>query len=224
MDALIFDFDGVVVDSEPVHFACFHQVLASVGVDLRKEDYYSKYLGYDDRDCFAHVLADNGKPADEKLIAKLTARKTQCVQHAFHHSIQPLPGVLDLLQQATAAGVPKAICSGALRAEIELAAQTVGALEHFQAIVSAEEVAHGKPDPEGYRLSLSRLSSVLGRSLRAERCLVIEDAPAGILAAHGAGMKVLAVATSYPPAELAQAERIVPSLESVTLDVLRKIC
>jgi HAD superfamily hydrolase (TIGR01509 family) len=220
MDGLIFDFDGVIVDSEPIHLAGFQQVLAGEGIQLTRQQYYRHYLGYDDHDCFVAILRDRGRQAGPEQVARMTARKTELVQRMLAQSIQPLPGARELILAAAGAGVAMAICSGALRAEIELAARTVGVWEHFQAIVSAQDVSAGKPDPQGCRLALDRLREATRRPLEAARCVVIEDAPAGIEAAKRAGMAVLAVATSYPPGQLAQADHVVHQLIEVDLPLL----
>ena len=223
LDALIFDFDGVVVDNEPVHLRCFQQVLQPLGVELTRADYYARYLGYDDHDCFATVLRDQGRDYTEALLAELTERKTLAIKRAYAESVQPQPGAVELIRSAAAAGLPLAVCSGALRDEIDLAARTVGVADCFRLIVSAADVARGKPDPEGYRLALNRLTGACGRTLAAGRCVVVEDAPAGIQAAKGAGMNVLAVTTSYPAADLAAADRIVNSLADVSLQTLEEL-
>jgi len=223
VDALIFDFDGVVVDSEPVHLACFQRVLATIGVALTREDYYEKYLGFDDHDCFAAAARAAGADVTEERIAELTAAKTDLVRRAFAESVQPMPGAVELIRSAAAAGVPVGVCSGALREEIVQAARAVGVLEHFATIVSAEDVPRGKPDPAGYRLALDRLARAAGRPLRAGRCVVVEDAPAGIDAARGAGMRVLAVTSSYPAEALQAAERVVDSLADVKLPELDEL-
>jgi beta-phosphoglucomutase len=223
LDALICDFDGVVVDSEPVHLACFREVLASVGIELTTDAYYTDYLGYDDHDCFEAVGRDNDRPFTEDEIADMTTAKTALCQRVFGESVQALPGAVELIAAATAAGIPVGVCSGALRDEIELAARTVGVLEHFQILVAARDVQKGKPDPEGYHLARENLSEAVGRPLAAERCVVIEDSPAGIDAAVGAGMRVLAVTNSYAADALTAAHRIVDSLADVTVDVLREL-
>jgi beta-phosphoglucomutase len=223
MDAVIFDFDGVVVDSEPVHFAGFRDVLATLGLDLKLEDYYDKYLGYDDHDCLLIAARDRGVELSERQIADLTAAKTDLVQRAFRESIQPLPGAVTLIRAIAAAGVPMAICSGALRDEIILAGRTVGVLDCFQAIVAAQDVKRGKPDPQGYLAARSLLARAAGKDLRPRRCIVVEDSPAGIEAARAAGMKVLAVATSYRPNHLAKADRVVASLADVTFAQLQEL-
>ena len=223
MDALIFDFDGVVVDSEPVHLVCFQRVLETVGVELSESDYYDKYLGYDDRDCLRIAARDAGLDLDAERIARLTAEKTVLVQRAFAEAIQPLPGAVELIRAAAAAGVALAVCSGALREEIELASRALGVLECFRTIVPAEDVARGKPDPEGYLKVRERLAAVTGREILPARCVVVEDSPAGIDAARAAGMKVLAVTNSYSRERLNAADRVVDSLAEVTPESLGEL-
>ena len=223
MDALLFDFDGVVVDSEPIHLECFQHVLRQWGVELSEEDYYEKYLGYDDQDCLRVASRDAGVDLDAPTIARLTAEKTVLVQRAFAESIQPLPGAVVLIRAAAEAGVPLAVCSGALREEIVLASRTIGVLECLQTIVAAEDVTRGKPDPEGYLRAREQLASLTGRDLDPARCVVVEDSPAGIEAARGAGMKVLAVTNSYPRARLGAAHRVVDALANVTVESLDEL-
>ena len=225
MDALIFDFDGVVVDSEPVHLAGFQQVLTAEGINMSHDDYYEKYLGFDDYDCFKAVAADNDVEFTDAKVRQLTEAKTQLVLKEFRTSVQPLPGAVELIRQAASGGAPMAICSGALRREIELASESVGIRDCFQIIVAAEDVHRGKPDPEGYRLALLRLSQYAPSGPEPGRTVVIEDSPAGIEAAGSLGMKVLAVSTSYPATELTAANRIVASLTEVTpADLDKMIC
>lgn len=223
MDAILFDFDGVIVDSEPIHLAAFQQVLGQQGLTLSREDYYSRYLGYDDRDCFGAVGRDKGKPFAAKQIAEMTAAKTQIVQDALAESIQAMPGAVELISAAAEASVPLAICSGALRGEIVQAARTVGVLGMFPTIIAAEDVQRGKPDPQGYRLAAEALSADLARPVRHERCVVVEDSPAGIEAGKALGMKVLAVTNSYEAQVLAAADRVVDSLAEVTLESLETL-
>lgn len=223
MDALIFDFDGVVVNSEPVHFACFKQVLAEEGIELTSDEYYGKYLGFDDFDCFDRAMAEHARQLGPRRILDLIARKTACVKEQYARGIELMPGAMDLILSARAADIPTAVCSGALRREIELAAKNAGVWDCFHAVVSAEDVEHSKPDPEGYRQALSKLCRLTGRALCADRSIVIEDSPAGIAAAHAAGMKVVGLTGSRPAAELSQADRVVASLADVTIAKLEEI-
>ena len=223
MDAVIFDFDGVVVDSEPAHFAGFREVFDSIGLALGRDDYYDKYLGYDDHDCLLVAARDRGVQLSERQIAELTAAKTALVQRMFRESIEPLPGAVELIRSLAGADVPLAICSGALREEIVLASRTVGVLDCFRAIVAAEDVSRGKPDPEGYLAARRLLAEVTGRDIRPKRCVVIEDSPAGIAAGRGAGMHALAVATSYDADQLTDADRVSESLADIVVADLRDI-
>ncbi len=223
MDALIFDFDGVVVDSEPLHLKCFQKLLAGRGVELTREAYYSKYLGFDDHDVFTAVMRDSGAACNEQEIAQLIAAKTELIKKVFAESVDPLPGAVELIAGAATNGTPVAVCSGALRDEITLAAKAIGVQEHFIAIVSAEDVRRGKPDPEGFRLALERLRAACRRELAVRQCVVVEDSPAGIEAAKSAGMKVLAVTNSYPAEALQAADRVVDSLADVSVASLEEL-
>ncbi len=220
LDAIIFDFDGVVVDSEPIHLACFRGVLAKRGIELTSEDYFTRYVGFDDHDCFAHVLADNGREVLEPEIRAMTAEKTVLVKQALSRSIRPLPGALELMRAARSAGAGVAICSGALREEIQIAGRAVGALELVDVLVSAEDVSRGKPDPQGYRLALRLLGEKRPVRPSPSACYVVEDAPAGVEAAKAAGCKVIAVTNSYNRQALAGADVVVEALTEVRLEEL----
>jgi len=225
LDALIFDFDGVVVDSEPVHLAAFQEILNLEGIAMSHDDYYEKYLGFDDYDCFKAVAADNETAFTDAEVRQLTEAKTQLVLKQFQTSVQALSGAVELIRQAASDGLPMAICSGSLRQEIELASEAIGVRDYFQVIVAAEDVHKGKPDPEGYRLALLQLAQYAPAGPEPGRTVVIEDSPAGIEAAGALGMKVLAVSTSYTASELTGADRIVASLADITpADLEEMVC
>ncbi len=219
-DALLFDFDGVVIDSEPIHLACFRAVLAERGIPLTDEDYYARYVGFDDHDCFEAVFRDNGREAGADEIATMTAEKTRQVQAALGGSIEALPGTIELMRAAREARVPAAICSGALREEIELAGRTVGATALVDVLVAAMDVTHGKPDPEGYLLAMKLLGEVHGRAIDPARTWVFEDTPPGIAAGKAAGCKVVGIMSSYTREDLAAADLVVESLAEVNLNDL----
>lgn len=217
---MFFDFDGVVIDSEPIHFRAFRDVLAPLGLPLSWEDYCKDYLGYDDRAAFLAIARDRGQTLSPDQLARLGEEKTALVQHLLANSCQPMPGILSLIRSAAAAGIPMAVCSGALRAEIELPCGHLDILQHFPVIVSAQDVSACKPDPEGYSMACRLLGRHVGRALRPARCVVVEDSPLGIQAGKGAGMKVLAAATSYPLEKLSQADLAVPDFTAVSLQQL----
>ncbi len=218
--ALIFDFNGVLVDDEPLHASLIRRVLAEEGIHLSVKEYYAKYLPLPDRDLFKRVLQDHGVACDDSRIADLAARKANYYRE-HSDSVILFPGARDLVQQA-AARYPLAIASGARREEIERALARVSLLGFFQAVVGAEDVVCGKPDPEAFLLALRRINETLGSEISPRECLVLEDSRAGIEAAHRAGMKGLAVATSYPAGELGHADWVVQGLDCITLEQIVK--
>jgi beta-phosphoglucomutase len=220
LDAYITDFDGVMVDSEPLHFRGFADILAPEGVTLTHEAYFSVYLGLDDHDCFQAIATDQGKPLAEDHLAEMIEAKSALMQELMVREIEALPGAPALLAASSQADVPLAICSGGLRPEVELCCRTVGIWDYFLIAVTARDVARGKPDPEGYLKALGELREITGRDLRASRCVVTEDSPAGVAAAKAAEMNVIGVTNSYPADALGQADRVVDSLEGLTPETL----
>jgi beta-phosphoglucomutase len=216
LDAYITDFDGVMVDSEPLHFRGFAEILAAENVTLTREAYFSVYLGLDDHDCFQAIARDQGKALSEDRLAEMIDAKSAFMQDLMARDIQALPGSTQLLVAAREADIPLAICSGGLRAEVELASRAVGIWDHFLTAVTARDVVCGKPDPEGYTKALDELREITGRDLQASRCVVTEDSPAGVAAAKAAGMNVIAVTNSYPAIALGAADHIVDTLEGLT--------
>jgi beta-phosphoglucomutase len=221
MDALITDFDGVMVDSEPLHLRGFTSVLAGAGVTLAEEDYYSTYLGLDDHDCFQAIARDAKIGLSEMQTALMIEAKSAMMQELMAKEIRAFPGVVALLGSLGEADIPRAVCSAALRAEIDLCCETVGIEDCFLTKVTAQDVTHGKPDPEGYLMALSQLREITGRDLHASKCVVIEDSPHGVQAARAAGMYVIGVTNSYPASALGEANTVVETLEGITVETLR---
>lgn len=220
--AIIFDFDGIVADNEPIHCAMFQRVLGDLGLFMSKEEYYTDYLGYDDKGCFAAFLAAHGQPAPQATIEELVARKARAYLDHIKQHLVIFPGVRELVREA-AGRYRLAIASGALRHEIEFILEQAGIRKEFEHITSSEDVARGKPDPEGFLHALAALNrhrSAGQPTLTADDCLVIEDSIPGIRAAHAAGMKVLAVANTHQPQDLHEADAVTPSLADVNLTEL----
>jgi beta-phosphoglucomutase len=214
LKAIIFDFNGVIVDDEPLHLELFRRVLGEEGIALTDEDYHAKYLGYDDRGCFTAAFADAGKPelaTDSAFIAELIERKAGYYRQAIEESFLLFPGAVELVQ-TLAAKFPLAIASGALREEIEIVLRRGGIRECFQHVIASEDVTACKPDPEGYVLALAALNASRDETIQPNECLVIEDSIAGIEAAKQAGMWCLAVTNSYDASQLSNADWIVTSL------------
>jgi HAD superfamily hydrolase (TIGR01509 family) len=211
LKAIIFDFNGVIVDDEPLHLELFRRVLEEEGLSLSNEEYHEKYLGYDDRGAFTAALADQGHTADQTYIQSLIERKARYYLDAINERMLLFPGVVELVRRM-AEKFPLAIASGALRHEIELVLTRGELRDCFRVIVASEDVSACKPEPEGYVKALALLNETTQRSIEPAACLVIEDSVAGIEAARRAGMRCLAVTNSYTAAELTAADAVVASL------------
>jgi len=214
--AIIFDFDGVVADNEPIHCAMFQRVLGELGIFLSEEEYYAEYLGYDDKGCFAAALSAKGRPAPQTLIDELVARKAAVYLDYIRTHLVIFPGVHDFVREA-AKQYRLAIASGALRHEIEFILEQAGIRKEFEHITSAEDVSRGKPNPDPFLHALASLNRKARSAplLDAGDCLVVEDSIPGVQAAHRAGMKVLAVTNTHPAEDLREADAVRTSLKEV---------
>jgi beta-phosphoglucomutase len=218
--AIIFDFDGVIADSEPIHLAVFKRVLGGKGYVLTREEYYADYLGYDDRGCFEAFLTAHGQPVSQSIIEDLVEQKAAAYFDYIRERPIIFPGVQELIRDA-ATRYRLAICSGALRHEIEFILEQSGIRKEFAHITSAEDVTRGKPNPEGFLHALAALNQQgADPAVTPRECLVIEDSLPGIRGAHAAGMKVLAVANTHRLEELQEADAISTSLADVKLQEL----
>ena len=222
LTAMIFDFDGVIADTEPLHFAGFRQTLAEIGISLTESDYYANYLGYDDRGCFLAALTAHQHPTDPVALAQLMQRKAHAYLESVKDHLAIFPGVREFVREASAA-YPLAIASGALRHEIEVILEQAGLRKEFLHITSAEDVTRGKPDPQPFLQALNALNRQRReQAITAESCLVIEDSIPGIRGAKTAGMKVLAVANTHTIQDLHEAHAVVQSLSQIRLSELRE--
>ena len=214
LKAIIFDFDGVIADTEPIHLKMFQRVLAEEGITLTEEKYHQQYLALDDKGCFSAVLSDNGRQVDKKLVEEMIRRKSIYFDEYVKDNLIIFPGVVDFVRRV-AQEYLLAIASGALRHEIEFGLESREIRQEFQAIVSAEDVEKGKPDPEAFLTALQELNNIQSSSaqIQPSECLVIEDSLHGIAAAYEAGMKCLAVTNSYSANELSEADWVTDSLE-----------
>lgn len=220
--AVIFDFDGVIADTEPLHYQVFQEVLAGYGIGFSWEEYVERYMGYDDRDAFREAFKNAGYPGNPEQVQELIRLKADIFNaRARGDALAPYPGVVNLVTEL-ADHVPLAVCSGALRSDIRPILKSVGLSSLFPVLVTADDTRKGKPDPEGYELAMQRLSEREGRTLAASRSWAIEDTPDGIRSAHAAGLKVLAVTNSHPADLLQTADHVVSSLESVNRVALAK--
>jgi HAD superfamily hydrolase (TIGR01509 family) len=220
--AIIFDFDGVIADSEPLHFRGYRDVLAEQGVALAEADYYARYLGFDDVGAFAAMAAANGLTWSGAQIANLVARKAVRLE-ALERDVSVLfPGAADAIRRAAAA-MPIAIASGARGDEIRRVLAREQLLSCFTAIVAAEDTPVSKPAPDPYLRALARLAPAFADPLRAAECVAIEDSRWGLESAQSAGLRTVAVTNTYP-ADRLTADLTITSLQTMDLDQLSLLC
>ena len=224
LGAVIFDFDGVITDSEILHFRAFNKVLTRHGLELAKKEYYGKYLGLSDVDCFGTLIDEGRLPLDKPQVQALVQQKTVVFEELARTEGKIIEGVRPFLDLLTAVRIPIAICSGALRAEIELILEDAGLRSLFDVIVSAEEVSKGKPNPEGFLLALERLNEMVVAPITPGRCVVIEDSHWGLQAAQAAQMHTIAVTNTYDAEQLTAADKVVHCLSDLTVDDLAGLC
>jgi beta-phosphoglucomutase len=215
--AVIYDFNGVLVDDEHVHFDLFREVLGQEGVALTERDYHDVYLGYDDRGCLERALIDAGQLAPRQRVDDLIARKAQRYAEVAEGGLRIFPNAVENVR-LMASRWPLAICSGALRPEIEYVLKRMNVRELVDVVVSAEDAERCKPDPDGYLLALDGLRSKRGEDLEAGHCLVVEDSRAGIQSAKAAGMWVIGISHTYPADELRAAggDAVIDGLATLT--------
>ena len=219
--AIVFDFDGVIANSEPLHYRAYRDVLAEQGVTLTEADYYAEYLGFDDVGAFVAVAARNEIAWSAAHITALVARKAVILE-ALERDVSVLfPGAADAIRRAAAA-LPIAIASGARGEEIRRVLVREDLLSYFTAIVAAEDTAVSKPAPDPYLRVLAQLAPSV-RGLRAADCIAIEDSHWGLESARAAGLRTVAVTNTYPAAGLT-ADLTITSLEAMDLDRLGRLC
>ncbi|MCF7849980.1 MAG: HAD family phosphatase [Kiritimatiellales bacterium] len=223
LKALIFDFDGIIVDSEPMHFRAFLQVLEPMGINFTWEEYCETYIGYDDRDAFRAAFDTHGKKIHSKEIRRLIAEKAAVFQQFVRNGeATPLPGAVELIQSLPRV-LPLALCSGALREDILPIIGNLGIGDAFDVIVTAEDTPVSKPDPAPYSEAWKLLAEKFRGLENPNEGVAVEDTPSGILSAKGAGLKVLAVTNSYDRDFLLEADAITDSLSNVDLSTLHDL-
>ena len=224
LKAIVFYFDGVIADSEPLHFLAFRDVLAQEGIALGEADYYRRYLGYDDVGVFRAAAADHHHLTwTIDRIAQLVTRKAARMEVLERDASVLFPGAEAAIRRA-AAKVPLAIVSGSLGAEIRRVLDRANLTSSFRAIVAAEDTPAGKPAPDPYVRAVALLSERLGERVAPKTCVAIEDSHWGLASAKAAGLRTVAVTHTYGPGELTGADLIISSLDELDLSVLDRLC
>jgi beta-phosphoglucomutase len=211
--AVLFDFDGVIINSEPLHFQAFAKTLAEEKIKLTSQEYFQDLIGFDDRGAIEHVYRRRKLKLEPKTLLRLMTRKSEVMMRLIEEKrYKALPGVEELVRGLWR-HYPLGICSGALRDEIEAMLEGIGLRDCFGVIVAAEDVRKGKPNPDGYLLCAKLVGKKIGKVLKPLDCLIIEDAPTVIKSVKTKGFKVLAVATSYDANQLSEADWVVKALQ-----------
>jgi HAD superfamily hydrolase (TIGR01509 family) len=220
--ATLFDFNGVLVDDELVHLAAFRDAVAPLGIEITDDEYFEKYLGFDDAGAFEALLRSAGLPAPAEEIARLIEAKRPLYMRRAREELKTFPGAADAVRTRARSG-PVAVVSGALTEEIEFGLEQLGVRPLVERIISAEDTSVSKPDPEGYLKGIGWLKERLGAE--AQRALVFEDSLDGIVAAKKAQLPCVAVAHSYPEDQLrsAGADAVFARLDLVTEELLEQL-
>jgi len=221
--AIIFDFDGILVDSEPLIMKLVQEMAAGGGWSLSEEEYFRDYLALDDLRVVERLWRTHGRPLSVARSEELLAWKSRAYEKIIQDGLPPVPGAKEFVLRV-AREFPLAIASGSLRAEIEHLLEKLGLRGKFAALATADDCQRSKPDPEIYFIALSRLRQLPQLQeprLKAEECLAIEDAPLGVVAAQAAGMKCLGLAHSRPLDELQHADWVARQFADVDFETIR---
>jgi beta-phosphoglucomutase-like phosphatase (HAD superfamily) len=211
--ATLFDFDGVLVDSEPVHLAAFNDVLKGRGITLSEKEYVERYQAYDDAGVFREVLSRRNITLDEEQVRMLVAAKAPRFMERFQSGFRAFPGAREAVLRRAARG-PVGIVSGAFESEIEFALNLLGVRGSVAFIVATDHVSTSKPDPEPYRAGLAALAR-LGHT---GGVVAIEDSLGGVASAVGAGVRCVAVSHAYTESELSHAGAVAVAASLDALD------
>ena len=201
LKAVLFDFNGVIINDESIHEQLLEEVLLTENLRFNPEEFQKYSLGRSDRSAMIDLCALRGRVLNESTLQSLLRRKHEAYLIRIK-AMETLPiyeGVLEFIDLLRSAGCELAVVSGAMRAEIELVLVKMGVRDFFSTIVAGDEIGSSKPDPEGYLLGFKRLQEQFPKlDLTLENCLIVEDSFPGIEAAKAAGIDVVAVANTYP--------------------------
>ena len=201
LKAVLFDFNGVIINDEPIHLQLIDEILMEENLQPQRVDERQASLGRSDRACFQQLLANRGRVDNENYLTQLLYLKAQAyvVELEKIEKLPLYPGVEDLIFQVRSRNLKLGLVSGAFRKEIELVLQRAKLAEHFKIIVAGDDITTSKPEPDGYLLAVKRLNKAYPElNLQPQECLAIEDTPAGIAAAKRSQMQVVGVANTYP--------------------------
>ena len=210
MKIIIFDFDGVILDSENSHFIAFNEGLKKLNINISEDEYYSKYISLDDRGVITNVVNDKNISVTNEEIDMIIKNKNDYFESRLIDNSKLFPGVEELIIQLSKNFV-LSIGSGANRSEIIKTLKNNNIYDYFEIIVSADEVNNPKPNPETYNRVLDNINT----DFNINEIIVIEDSPGGIEAAKSAGLKCIAITNTFDNKELGKADIIVSNYEEI---------
>ncbi len=223
LKAILFDFNGVILDDEEYHYQSFQKVLNEEGISITREAYYQYCLGFNDMELFRWGLKEADKIRKAGGLEALVNRKSIHYEDLLNEEAPFFPGVCTFIRKI-ATKYPLGLASMALRREIEMTLQKGNISDLFSVIVSGEEVKQTKPHPEAYQEALRRLNMKLSKGhkqrILPSQCLVIEDSVAGIKAGKAAGMQTLALSQTTDAERLYEADKVLSSLDGISIDYL----
>ncbi|MCA1563098.1 MAG: HAD family phosphatase [Acidobacteria bacterium] len=214
--AIVFDFDGVLADSEPLHLRAYQNVFESLGTTLTSEEYYTHYLGFDDQDVFRAAGSAKGLLFDTRQLEALIEDKSRVLEGLVAAGGVLYPGASECIARMASA-FPLGIASGSLRHEIEAVLRREGVDRYFRFIVGSGDTRQSKPAPDPY----IRAAELHG--LPPAACVAIEDSRWGIESAKAAGMWCVGITHSYPRHELAAADVVIDKLAEITPGLIRSL-
>ncbi len=201
LKAVLFDFNGVIVNDEPIHEKIIDQLMLDENLQLKRGEFREICLGRSDRACITELLKRRGRYLTETYLDRLLQRKAEAYQAQIDtlEKLPIYPGLAEFIDKIRAAGLKMAVVSGAMRSDIELVLDRAGLAANFELIVAGDDLTASKPAPDGYLLAVELLNQKYpGFNLRAIECLALEDTFAGIEAAKKAGIQVAGVTHTYP--------------------------
>jgi beta-phosphoglucomutase len=214
--AIVFDFDGVLADTEHLHLRAFQDVFAGRGWTLDEKAYFENFLGFDDYSAIAEFARARGMELDRSAIDHLVSVKGRRYRDHLGSAGIVFPQATPCVRRL-ARRFPLAIASGSLHEEIDAILESAGLADAFPVIVGADDVKACKPDPEPYATAVRRLG------VRPEAAVAIEDSRWGLESARAAGLRTIGLTTSYPAAALEPADRIIGSLDELTVEYVEEL-
>ena len=220
--AIVFDFDGVLANSEPLHLRAYQAVLGEHGLTLGRDEYYQQYIGFDDVTALRTLSERRGLGWNEQDVAGMVARKTVVMEEILGTDDVLYPEAVACVERLGAA-LPLGIASGALRHEIEAILRRAGLERHFKFIVAAGDTKYSKPAPDPYRRAVERMTAATGVALAPSDCVAIEDSRWGLESARAAGLRTVGVAHTYQADMLTDAaEAVILHLDQLTWELVGK--